>query len=118
LIVTAGSSRGAMIVGVLCSVVMSGIGLSIGLWTGIGNTVSTSFALFWILPTLAFPLLLVKLVWKGMRAVVFWLLFLGQGASLAWSNWVECTHGKCTTNNLLLIALAGLPILRYGDGSS
>jgi hypothetical protein len=85
---------------------MSGIGLMIGTWTET-STVAPSFAFFWILPALALPLFLLKLLWRGMSTVAFWLFFLGQGGSLAWSNWEECTHGKCTTSNPLLIAFSG-----------
>jgi hypothetical protein len=102
------ASRTAMIVGTVCALVMSGIGLMIGLWTGTGAGVPTSFALFWILPATALPVFLLKLLWKRMPAIVFWLFFLGQAGCLASSNWAECAHGGCTTRNPFLVALSGL----------
>ncbi len=76
-------------------------------WMMADDRVANSFAFFWILPALALPVFILKLLWQGMPTLVFWLFFFGQGGSLALSNWNECVRGKCTTSNPFLVALSG-----------
>ena len=95
----------AMIMDILCALGMSGVGLMIGLWTG--SKVLISFSLFWILPALALPIFLLRLWWRRMPTLVFWLFFAGQVASLGWFNWAECAHTECTTSNPFIIGLTG-----------
>jgi hypothetical protein len=99
--------RTAMIIGILCAVGMSGVGLMIGLWTGRESKVPISFSLFWILPALALPIFLLKLWWRRMPTLVFWMFFTGKVASLGWFNWAGCAHTRCTTSNPFIIGLTG-----------
>jgi hypothetical protein len=74
-------------------------------WGGKGDSVPT--VVLWLLPMLAFPVLLLRLIWARMPVATFWLIAMCQFVAGAWMNWQQCKLGQCTTTNPLAIAATG-----------
>jgi hypothetical protein len=94
------------IVGLVLAIPLSLWGLFAAGWGGKGD--SAPAIAFWLLPTLALPLMLLRFIWTKMPLAIFWLISLIQFVSGAWINWQQCHLGRCATTNPLAIAASGV----------
>jgi hypothetical protein len=101
-----GISSLPLIAALVLSIPLSLWGLFAAGWGGKGDSVAT--VVLWLLPTLALPLMLLRLVWAKMSVAIFWFIAIFQFVSGAWINWQQCLLGRCTTTNPLAIAATGV----------
>jgi hypothetical protein len=99
-------SKLPVVVAVVLSVPVSIWGLFALAWGGTGNSIPA--VILWLLPILAFPLLMLRLLWGRMPVALFWSIALCQFVAGAWINWQRCMAGQCTTTNPFATAATGV----------
>jgi hypothetical protein len=90
----------------VASLVVSLLGLFMGLWGGSKSPYPVFFSFFWILPALSLPVFGVYFLSNRLGRLLSVLLAVGIYTTLFLSTWRDCMVGQCTATNVATIALS------------
>jgi hypothetical protein len=87
----------------LFSAFASWFGLMAWAWGGTGWP-DVPHILLWLFPLVSLAAFALFFIKRKTGLLASWLLFLGSALAVFIGNWSECSAGKCTTTNPVLIA--------------
>jgi hypothetical protein len=85
-----------------------------GLLGGPDHPITLSGTLFWVLPCLSLPSI-VLFIWRPRAGLICaWAIVIGMFCNLAVTNVQTCMKGECTTSNPIVVAFGS--VLGFGPG--